>query len=330
MSEAPQSGESSAAVVVYAGAWRRLGAFCIDGLVLWIIGFALGAIAFARLAELGSWGRLLGFVIAVAYFGVLESRMGGGRTVGKRLLGIRVVDHNGGGLSSVRALVRSAIFFVPYFLNGLIPGVDGMIPWVAVLFSVLVFGLGFSILYLLLFNLPTRQSVHDLAAGAWVVRDGAATPQLSPLRRVHEIVIGVAIVVSLLVPLGGLWFMSRVTSLAPLVRVARSLDAESPITSASVFAGTDWSSFNGSAMHETTVLNAQVVVKRMPANPKALATSIAAMLLHDVPDASTKDVVSVQLVYGYDIGIAEDWRSTNYNGTPAEWMRIVSPQTAMH
>lgn len=330
MSEAPQSGSGSGASVAYSGAWRRLGAFCIDGLVLGIIGLALGAAAFARLAELGPWGRLLGFVIAVAYFGILESRIGGGRTPGKRLLGIRVVDHSGRGLSLAQALLRSTIFFVPYFLNGLMLGSDGMIPWVAMILSILVFGLGFSILYLLLFNLPTRQSVHDLATGAFVVKAPAPVPLPAPLRRVHKIVIAVAIALSLVLPLGGLWLASRITSLAPLLRAGRTLDAQSHVVSASVNEGASWSSFNGGAMHKTTMLNASVVVRRWPADPKAEAASFASTLFQDIPDAATRDIVSVQLVYGYDIGIARAWRSTDYSYTPAAWMGLESPRTTMH
>lgn len=330
MSDAPQSGSGSGAPVAYSGAWRRLGAFCIDGLVLGIIGIALGAVAFARLAELGPWGRLLGFVIAVAYFGVLESRVGGGRTLGKRLLGIRVVDHSGHALSLAQALFRSTIFFVPYFLNGLMLGADSMIPWVAMVLSILVFGLGFSILYLLLFNLPTRQSVHDLATGAFVVKAAASAPLSTPLRRVHKIVIAVAVVLSLVLPLGGLWLASRITSLAPLLRAGRTLDAQSNVVAASVNEGTRWSSFNGSVMHKTTMLNASVVMRRWPSDPKATADAFASTLFQDIPDAGTRDVVSVQLVYGYDIGIARAWRYTNYSHTPAAWMRLESPRSTIH
>jgi uncharacterized RDD family membrane protein YckC len=330
MSDAPQSGSGLGAPVAYSGAWRRLGAFCIDGLVLGIIGIALGAVAFARLAALGPWGRLLGFVIAVAYFGVLESRVGGGRTLGKRLLGIRVVDHSGHALSLAQALFRSTIFFVPYFLNGLMLGADSMIPWVAMVLSILVFGLGFSILYLLLFNLPTRQSVHDLATGAFVVKAPASAPLPTPLRRVHKIVIAVAVALSLVLPLGGLWIASRLTFLAPILRVGRTLDAQSHVVSASVNEGTRWSSFNGSVMHKTTMLSASVVMRRWPADPKSAAASFASILLRDVPGASTRDVVSVQLAYGYDIGIARAWRYMNYSYTPTAWMRLESPRTTIH
>jgi len=32
-------------------------------------------------------------------------------------------------------------------------------------------------------------------------------------------------------------------------------------------------------------------------------------------------------VYGYDIGIARAWRSTNYSYAPAAWMRLESAQS---
>ncbi|EQD62099.1 RDD domain containing protein, partial [mine drainage metagenome] len=202
--------------------------------------------------------------------------------------------------------------------------------WVGMVLSILVFGLGFSILYLLLFNLPTRQSVHDLATGAFVVKAPASVPLPAPLRHVHKVVIAVAVALSLVLPLGGLWLASRITSLAPLVRAGRTLDAQSHVVAASVNEGTSWSSFNGRAMHKTTMLNASVVMRRWPADPKATADAFASTLFQDIPDAGTRDVVSVQLVYGYDIGIARAWRSTNYSDTPAAWMRLESPRTTIH
>src|SRR5262245_3395670 len=102
-----------------AGFWRRLAAFVVDGLILAVPAMLLGFALFNWAASLGQAGRLIGFVVALLYFGLLNSRLGGGQTLGKRLLGIRVTDRNGAPLSPLRAILRYLVLAVPYFLNGL-------------------------------------------------------------------------------------------------------------------------------------------------------------------------------------------------------------------
>ena len=69
-----------------AGFWRRAGAGIADLIVLVLVGFAIGFVAEDFLARLGQWGVVVGIVIGVTYFGVMNSAMGNGQTLGKRLL----------------------------------------------------------------------------------------------------------------------------------------------------------------------------------------------------------------------------------------------------
>jgi uncharacterized RDD family membrane protein YckC len=56
-----------------AGAWRRLFAFLLDGLLLGVLGFSLGLVAHDDLVALGDWGRAVGFAIALTYFNALHT-----------------------------------------------------------------------------------------------------------------------------------------------------------------------------------------------------------------------------------------------------------------
>jgi len=51
----------------------------------------IGATLFDQLSHLGGWGRLVGFCIAILYFGTLNSVVGKGQTLGKRILKIHVI-----------------------------------------------------------------------------------------------------------------------------------------------------------------------------------------------------------------------------------------------
>ena len=72
--------------------WRRFVAFLIDGIVVGIVGTVVALPFFDPLSRLGAWGRLLGFCLALPYYGILNSRIGNGQTLGKRWLSLQVVD----------------------------------------------------------------------------------------------------------------------------------------------------------------------------------------------------------------------------------------------
>src|SRR4051812_31819978 len=101
-----------------AGFWRRLGAFCLDCLLLAAIGLAVGFFLTDEFVRLGPWGRLLGFSVALTYFGTLNSVLMGGQTLGKRLLKIKVVAKSGTPLSVPKSLLRFLPLGAPWFLNG--------------------------------------------------------------------------------------------------------------------------------------------------------------------------------------------------------------------
>jgi uncharacterized RDD family membrane protein YckC len=91
MSEVPQhvptgSGPSGPR----AGFWQRFAAALIDGVLLGIVGFVLREIV----GEAG--GSALNLLVALGYFGYLEGSPSG-QTIGKRALGIRVIDFRTGG-----------------------------------------------------------------------------------------------------------------------------------------------------------------------------------------------------------------------------------------
>ncbi|MCA1682402.1 MAG: RDD family protein [Actinobacteria bacterium] len=98
-----------------AGFWPRFGAVLLDGILLSVIQFIL-------VAALTTTGRILSLIVGIAYFVYFE---GGatGQTLGKRALGIRVVDANTGGpIGYPRAFVRyvgrilsAIVIFIGYF-----------------------------------------------------------------------------------------------------------------------------------------------------------------------------------------------------------------------
>ncbi|TBR36027.1 MULTISPECIES: RDD family protein [Dyella] len=168
-----------AALMTYAGFWKRVGAYILDVLVLWIPNMIIGGLMGANeayavymqasqaaasdpqlaLHALQTYfdsimpALMVETVLAWLYFAVLESSSWQG-TVGKRALGIRVTDMDGKRLSFLRATAR-------YFGK---------------VISAFTFCIGF----LMVAWTERKQGLHDLLAQTLVVNgrpEGQATVQ---------------------------------------------------------------------------------------------------------------------------------------------------------
>lgn len=300
-----------------AGFWRRVLAFVIDGLILGVIGSALGMLAFDRLAELGVWGRGLGFLISLAYFGVMDSGLARGQTPGKRLLKIRVVRTDGRMLGPGRAALRFCLMGVPYFLNNAHIPLAASNVWIFTLLSLVVFGLGLSILYLLIFNRATRQSLHDLATGSCVI---AANSTLGPgtlahIWRGHYAVVALIAVAALGAPLA-LAGLRHNSFFKPLLATQEGLMQDPDVAYAGVSAGT-YKNFKTGVSQRYIAVTA-LLAHKLDAK-ESLGDRLAQVVLNRYPDASGLDNININIVYGFDIGIASASSNTNYSHSPGEW-----------
>ncbi len=299
-----------------AGTWRRIGAFCIDMLILCIIGMLAGALLHAQFAALGRWGILVGVAVTLLYFGLTEGRPGGGQSLGMRLLGLRVVSRTGDPLGTPSAFLRSAIFCAAYFLNGaqIDPGFAG--EWGAVGMSMAIFGLIFCVFYLLIFNRRTRQSFHDLAVGAFVVRAGPGHISLptGAVWKGHFVVIATV----LLALFGGTAVFSSQSSqgasLRSLIAIQQQVGAIGGVGQVSVFLNE-----TTSAQGTRKFLLINAVTDSTIEKSEAFARRIALTALENYAEASQQDAIRVTLSSGYNIGIASMWTTIDYVHTPADW-----------
>jgi len=305
----------------FAGFWRRLGAFVVDVLLLGLVGMALGWLAFDTLAALGAWGRAVGFALAWPYFGLMNSRVGGGQTLSKRLLGLRTVGLDGAPLSPGRGLLRSAVVAVPMFLNGAVadPDLLQVLPLVMLL-CLLVFGVGLGLAYLLVFNRPSRRSLHDWAAGSVVVREPMAVGPV-PVERPwtgHWVALGALAVLVLVLPV---WMQAQMGNkdVAAMLAARATAAAQPGVRQAAVTKG--WTSVRSTQGSSTsTYLAVQVNAGAADVKDDALCERVAAALLQrNAAEVDAVDQLSVTVVYGYDIGIASGWRSWRVALSPAQW-----------
>lgn len=317
--------ELTPGVAEVANPWRRLFAFVLDGIFLGLLGAVLGLIAFDRLVALGDWGRAVGFAIALVYFGVMDSKLSNGQTLGKQILGIRVVATDGGPLNIGASTLRATIFCIPYFLNGVFvdPGAT-----LSRLMVFLVFGVGISIGYLLLFNLRTRQSLHDLAVGAYVVNSRHTGPigVTGRIWPVHLGVVGLILATALTLPS----FTQRLEGSPPfsaLSSIQQGLQNEPGVWRASVSMGVTRAFSTGHGSTTTHVCSASIFFSAPIVNSGPLADRAVRIMLDRDPSIAKLDEIAVTIVYGYDIGIASAWRSKVFGRSPRQWQQRISAPT---
>lgn len=294
--------------------WRRIGAYVLDSLLLIAVGLLLGVFLESVFVAMEAWAVLVGYSIALAYFGIMNSAVAGGQTLAKKLLKIRVVNADNGSISVARSLLRSAVLQVPFYLNGAVFSAESFPSWLIYPLSMIVFGGLFAIPYLYIFNRITRQSLHDLVAGTYVVNADAERQAPEPVWRGHLLVVAVFFTAALTVPA---WMFPQVESatVENLLAVQSALSDYPDVGIVTVTEGqTTVNSTQGSST--TTFVSSRVRLTIDNVENEALARQMATTVIEVYPGALDTDVIQVTLIYGYDIGIASQWTTYDHNFSP--------------
>lgn len=295
--------------------WKRAVAFFLDCIVLTVIGMGIGSALFDTLAGMGLWGAAVGFAVAMIYFGICDSRIRNGQSVGKIAMKLRVAARDGNAPALGAALLRAAVLLLPYFLIAIPFDLQAHLG-ASVALSVLIFGTAFALAYLIVFNRATRQSLHDLAAGAYVVRTDDRLAKGAPahrrLGRGHVIAVALLYVLAGILPVLGAQ-LTRQEPFASLLALQNLLAAEPGAVRVNVTDGA------GKAGESGRTLSIQMALKSKAMFNEATADRIAGMALDNHAAASGKEAIAITLSYGYDIGIASAQTGASFSHSPAQW-----------
>lgn len=308
--------------MVVSGLWRRIFAFVVDTTIIALFGFAISLLIFDFLAGLGGWGRLVGFIVAGAYFGFFDSRLGKGQSVGKRLMKIRVVNCAGDLISPGYSFLRYTIIAIPFFLNGILLPPKILNSSIIYPVGFLVFGVGGAIIYLFLFNRRTRQSLHDLVTGTFVLKTISTQPPSVSIWLYHWGMVGIWFVVVIIfsVVMQGL---VQKNLFSKLLKVQNSIYSLGLFHTTMASTGKGWVVFNGKKS-ETSYFNSMGILKEKPVNNELVVHQIASITFKEYPEINDLDVLTVTVLYGFDIGIAKSWRQHVERYSPSEWKQILN------
>lgn len=162
---------------------RRLLAFIVDFIVVFSINvIPLVTHFFGVVIDIESHIILLiNLSVSIIYFTLLNSRVGNGQTIGKRVFKIKVTSEFGKPISLVKSLLRSlptTLFIHWYLIVFTLATNDLPFRYIAHILLIFAFGtLYFSVIKL------NRQGLHDLLVGTQVIQKGSAihtTKNLTP------------------------------------------------------------------------------------------------------------------------------------------------------
>ena len=300
--------------------WRRILAFLVDGVFLWLVGIALGTAFFDAFSSMGLWARLVGFAIALFYFGAMNSDIGDGQTIGKRLLSLRVIDAQGYTLSFGKSIIRYSLLSIPFVLNRLSLNTTEMTGFISFLVAAPILGVGASTLYLLIFNRHGRQGLHDLLVGSYVANGDDTGPlNAKPIWKRHWVILSCLLAALLLEGA----FANLLLSRGPFLHFkqdAEAIERMDDVQRASVVHLTFHDLAGGGTRK---ILLATVTERTKHTDQMAFSSEVAKLILQRDPKAQQYDTLKIVLKRGYNIGIASSWRSQSFAYSPDEWNRRV-------
>ena len=308
-----------------AGFWRRLFAWSIDGFLLGVIGGISAIFLYGVYVEMGPYGRLVGFVVSVLYFGIMSSRLCDGQTLGKRWLGIKVVRRDGTTMSLSRSFLRFAVFGTCYFMNGaaISPTAMEYPIFYGILFS-FIFGGLVAIPYLFIFNRRTRQSLHDLVADTLVVQTHAGVSNKDERIWKGHVVLVSCIFASLLT--GAVLskrYIEGHTDVKGLLSVVKAIAASDKVYGLSIMDQTTSFYTTKTGRSKQRYYQVSGTWQMGGREPNEVALNAVKILIKDSPACLERDKIVVTVRSGYDIGISSGFRSTPVSHTPQEWLELL-------
>ncbi len=294
-----------------ASFWARIGAFTLDWAILASTGFFLSLLLEPMFVSLGPWGRLVGFVMALTYFGCLNSSIAKGQTLGKKALDIRVVDQNNQCIKPSVSFFRSSFIAIPFALNGAQFSSSILNSPLLYLISMVIFGFFLSLAYLLVFNKATRQSLHDLATGTYVVNAHDNPQEISAIWKPHYYIVFAIFLVSALSPIF-LASSSNQIKIEQLISAKNSLVILPDVSYATVASGVHNASDSDGNDTSFNYVDAKAYLTSDSAINDDRAKSIYSILNANFNSAASADYVFITLLNGFDIGVWSKWKKLTF------------------
>ena len=307
---------------VYAG-WKRLGAFIIDSIILMIIGVILCTKFYNQLLPMGNWAMFVGFILFVLYYGLQNSALCKGQTIGKRIFRIKVVSESGQYLTTIQSLLRS-ILLTPVFIfnNAILP-----IGYMSMFWTLFVIGLLIIQVVLFFANKPSRQLLHDLIINSVCIKRKA---KIQKVER-NKVKLAWATGISVLIGLLGFTTLCNITekmlgmSLQEVSHLQQSIKQDANATIIGVNAHYNK---NLSTNEVTSAVSYVITVPNIDIKDRKLCLDIMAKVVSALFKHNEKikefNIIGVSTVQCVNIGLFKFSLNNSQSGSWQEWAEYIN------
>lgn len=309
--------------------WTRIWALLIDTIILGIFGFILGLIFKNFFILLGGNARIIGWLIALAYFTILNSKINNGQTFGKKVMNIQVADIYGNSISLKTSFIRAFILTTPFFLNGYrIPGTT-LFSVITIIQSVIIFTFGIGIILFYVINKENRQSIHDIITKTYVVQD-YRNDEITIMPKFGKLPLYILGGLFLIVSSLTIYNFSKNSQLSKLIPVYENILKQDHVSDASVFMNLVPLMDSTGTKHfvYTVTINTNKNIKNLAniedniSNPE-LKQTVETFINSKVYETDN-DILNVVVNSGFDIGIARQNYSFNIYKPIYKWKETYS------
>lgn len=293
----------------YPSFFARILALIVDLAVVWIPTFAYSMMFPEHLRALGPWGRVVGLGIALFYFGLLNSVLGRGQSLGKRWFGFRVTDASGDLLSIGRSVFRYFILFLPVQLNGApLPQELQSKPVLGVVLGIVIFGGVFGTPIFYIFNKPSRRCPHDLLSSSAVIEELGASAFTRGIPKKATAILATV----LLAIVVGMLALQQTVNFAPLNKVLSAVQNDPDVWNVSVGRGQQTIVSSQTGRTVSKFLEVSVRSYKAEQHAEQVAKAVAKRVL-SVESLQPGERLRVNVTSGYDLGFLKLQSTKRFN-----------------
>ncbi|MDP4205055.1 MAG: RDD family protein [Bacteroidota bacterium] len=314
-----------------AGFWQRIVASAIDFIFLGIIGYILGLIFKPYFILLGNEGVFIGIIISMLYFSFLNSGIGGGKTLGKAIMKLKVVDKNDNLISFEKSFLRALIIIVPNYLIGYEIPYALEWPFLQIIKEEILLFVLYGIIIFYILNASNRQSFHDILLGTFVVSDYKEEVQVerASVKKYVYYTYGAIIVAVFLFQFYFEIRNDNYSRVSNLRDVYSELKKNDDISNFSIERKS--SLFDVLANKKESLIckinvNQPLIYERVASDSEnsPMVKNVVRSIINKSYGISYVGSIVIQINYGYNIGIASSNKSILLVKSADEWMKLIN------
>jgi hypothetical protein len=183
--------------------------------------------------------------------------------------------------------------------------------------GLIIFGLGGANFYLMLFNRPARQGLHDLVAKSYVVHaqpEGVVAPR--SIWRGHWVILGAYVLLLTIFPV---LVVPRILEKGSFLRMMEDSKRVYGIQGVQNVAVREVKVFHPGEQPADRIFSIEVNWAGPQGDEEAVADEIGKEVLLNDKEISGYSRFRIVITRGYDLGIGSRWYSKAFAHTPDEW-----------